>query len=102
MKHERPGLAVVAPLAIGPANCEPMLGVSWRWLRDHAAELGLEVVRVGSKSFVEAAPALAAIRRHGVPCPPSEGRSEDPTPSPEPVDELEAMRRRLGKRRRIA
>lgn len=90
-----PGIASVTPLAIGPANCEAMLGVSWRWLRDHAAELELTIMRVDGKSFVDAAAALDAIRRHG-----QIQLTEEPLDAA-PGDELAALRARLGKRRRI-
>lgn len=95
MMPEKPGLALVAPLMVGPVNCEPVLGVSWRWLRDHAGDLGLKVLRVEGKPFVEALAALEAIRRHGTPV-----TDEEPTDNSECVDELEAYRARLGKRRR--
>lgn len=82
---------VPAPLAIGPVNCEAMLGVSWRWLRDHAPSLGLTIYRVGSKSFIDARAAYEAIRKHGKP--------EPPAVEPEPED-VDAVLARWGKRRR--
>ncbi len=78
-----------SPLTIGPANCEAMLGVNWRWLRDHAEELGLTMLRVAGKPFVEASAALEAIKLHGAPLAHSA-----------PLTDLEAMRARLGKRAR--
>lgn len=100
MRHS-PGIVSVAPLAIGPANCEAMLGVSWRWLRDHAAELGLTVLRVDGKPFVDAAAAIDAIRRHGKAPPPPADEGEKMSDPPSPGDELAALRAKLGKRRRI-
>jgi hypothetical protein len=77
---------------IGPANCEAALGVGWRWLRDHAEALGLTVLRVEGKPFVEASAALEAIRRHGAP------EVEAASAEAEP-ETLESIRARLGMRR---
>ncbi|HEY3235403.1 MAG TPA: hypothetical protein VGJ84_11870, partial [Polyangiaceae bacterium] len=63
-----------------------------RWLKDHAAVLELQILTVGGKRFVEAATALDAIKRH----------AQVRTPERVEVDELAAMRARLGKRRRVA
>lgn len=93
----KPGIASVAPLTIGPANCEAVLGVSWRWLRDHAKGLELTILRVNGKPFVEAAAALEAIRRHGVK-PQSEEPPQDTAPE---ADELSGLCKRLGLRRRF-
>lgn len=87
------GPGTVAPLAIGPANCEAALGVNWRWLRDHAEALGLTVLRVDGKPFVEASAALEAIRRHGAP-------QVEAASAPEHVEDIETIRARLGLRRR--
>lgn len=83
----------VRPLLVGPANCVAALGVSWRWLRDHAPALGLTIIGVDGKRFLDAEEAKAAIARAG--------RAELPSPSleAEPTDELAVLRAQLGKRR---
>ena len=53
----------IAPITIGPANAVGMTGVSWRWLRDNAARLGVPIWRVGGKSMIPAAPLLHALER---------------------------------------
>jgi hypothetical protein len=53
----------IRPVLIGPKNAEAMAGVSWRWIRDHAADLGVEVIHVGGKSFVGADALLDAVAR---------------------------------------
>jgi hypothetical protein len=40
-----------------------MTGSPWSWWRRHAAELGIELIRVGTKSFARAADVLAALER---------------------------------------
>lgn len=76
------------PLLVGPANCEAMTGMPWRHIRDHAEELGLTFVSVGNKRAIVAADLLVALA----------GRASREA-APAEVDELEAMRRRLGKQR---
>lgn len=71
-----------------------MLGVSWRWLRDHAKALGIELIQVDGKRFVDARAARDAIlarREQVVPAQPQT-----------PNDELATLRARLGYRRRSA
>lgn len=75
-----------APLLIGPANCESTIGVNWRWLRDHAPALGLQIIMIERKCFIDARAAHEAILAH-----------QKPTEAP--IDELDAMRAKLGKRR---
>lgn len=54
---------VIGPITIGPRNAVEMTGVSWRWLRDNAARLGVPIWRVGGKSVIPAAPLLQALER---------------------------------------
>jgi hypothetical protein len=72
-----------------------MTGVEWRWLRDHAAELGIEIRRVASKPFADAAAVIEAIRRHGEliggPTAANDERDDEPT--------IADLRARLGMRR---
>ncbi|HEY3236096.1 MAG TPA: hypothetical protein VGJ84_15370 [Polyangiaceae bacterium] len=83
---------MTAPLLISSSNGEQLLGCSWRWLRDHSAELRLTVMQVGGKRFVDASAALDAINRHAAVS----------TPVVAEADELAALRARLGKRGRVA
>ncbi len=96
------------PLTVGPRNCEAATGVPWRWLREHAAELGVAIVRVDGKSVIVASELLAALERYpgrhatnagsgdggmgtGVTAlPPADDRQES-------EDELAAMRRRVAR-----
>ena len=83
------------PLTIGPRNAEAATGVTWRWIRDHAPELGVQVVRVDGKAFVLAAELLAALERyagvnHGLP-------TDDHDAGDESADELASMRRRIAR-----
>jgi hypothetical protein len=71
------------PVSIGPKNAEAMTGHSWRWLRDHASELGVAIVKVDGKSVILADELLAALEKRR------------PAPVEAPVDELEAMRERV-------
>jgi len=79
-----------APLYIGPANCEAVVGLPWRRVRDHARELGLPLVQLGKTRLVPA-DALAALRARVV-------ASESAGPL-EHVDAAEQIRRRLGVKR---
>ena len=82
----------IAPLAIGPRNCEQMVGHPWRWLRDHADELGVEVIKIDGKSCILAAPLLAALEMRATAAPDAQPTDER--------HELAAMRARFGKVRR--
>jgi len=75
----------VMPLCIGPRNAEAMIGHTWRWLRDHAAELGVDFITIDRKRVILAAPLLAALERRARP---SETLSDGD-------DELAAMRERI-------
>lgn len=74
----------VMPLAIGTKNAEAMTGFSWRWLRDHASELGVEVIAIDGKSCILAEPLLAALIVRS----PARAVGQE-------VDELEEMRERI-------
>lgn len=76
----------VVPLMIGPRNCENVLGVPWRWARDHARRLGVSPISVAGKSMFPAAALIEALKR--------EGARTQPAPVTE-IDELAAMRARL-------
>jgi hypothetical protein len=80
----------VAPLLLGPKNCEQMTGLPWRHVRDHARELGVEPVRVGRKLVVPAARFLEALESSNAT---STLHSDDA-----PTDPAEALRARLGLR----
>lgn len=72
--------ALACPITIGTRNCEQMTGVSWRWVRDHAAELGVPVWRVGGqrgKSMIPAAQLLAALERIAEREPPPRERTDE-------------------------
>ena len=53
----------VAAIYIGQRNAEALTGQSFRYWRDHAEQLGLEILRVNGKSFIRAAQLAAAIER---------------------------------------
>lgn len=87
--RQTPELPAV-PLLISSRNAEAVIGQTWRWLRDHAADLGLEILTVDGKRFIDAAAALDAIKR----------RAAVQAPPAPPPAELEKMRARIGKRLR--
>ena len=82
----------VRPLSVGPLNAESMTGLPWRWIRDHAEELGVEVIRVDGKFLILAATLLAALEKRARPAILEPERSD--------ADELAELRARLGKQRR--
>lgn len=84
-------------LLVGSANCKDVLGVNWRWLRDHAPALGLSIARVGPKGFVDAKLARDAILAQQSAKPDLSENSQSEGP-----EDLESMRKRLGLRRRSA
>lgn len=103
MTHRSPpDVVAVAPLAITPRNSELLLGVPWRWLKDHAQSLGLTIYRVDTKPFIDGPEAMRAVRKHGAVVAPEPAGDEPSTADAPPLDEREAMRQRLGKRRRTA
>jgi hypothetical protein len=95
MEHERPkpvraAEVAVTPITIGPRNAVEMTGLSWRWLRDNAERLGVELWRVGGKSVIPAAPLLRALER--------EATHQEPHVLTD-EQERERLRRQLGMER---
>lgn len=86
----------VQPVLIGPKNCREMIGTDWRWLRDHAGELGIEIRRVRGKPFAIAGDVLAAVRRYGQLVAGSAPANDDERDDEPALGEL---RTRLGMRR---
>lgn len=80
------------PLTIGPANAEAATGVSWRWIRDHASQLGVEIVKIDGKSVILADRLLAALERRAQPVPADADHDTE-----ELSDELVAMRARIAR-----
>jgi hypothetical protein len=76
------------PITIGPRNAEAATGVSWRWIRDHAPELGITIIQVDGKRVVLASELLAALERRA--------RPETDEPQVD-NDELAEMRRRIAR-----
>jgi hypothetical protein len=72
-------------ICIGPANCEATTGMPWRFVRDHAPELGVEFIAIGGKRVILASALLAALERRGNAAP-----ADD-------VDELAEMRARIAR-----
>jgi hypothetical protein len=65
------------PITIGPKNAEQMTGHTWRWLREHAAEMGVEVIQVDGKRFIVAAALLEALEKRSVKAAPEEYDERD-------------------------
>lgn len=78
--------SALRPVTIGPANCEAVTGMSWRHVRDHADELGLEFIEVGAKRVILADRFLAALQRRAA--------MEELPPE---RDELAEMRERIAR-----
>lgn len=76
----------VRPILIGAGNAKDATGVEWSWWRRNAKALGIEIVRVGAKSFARASDVLAAIERQSV----------EKTPLA-PIDELAEFRARIAR-----
>lgn len=57
-----PERAGVVPLLLGPKNCELMTGLPWRFVRDHARELGIAPLKVGKKLCVPADAFMRALQ----------------------------------------
>ncbi len=90
--------AAVIPLLLGPANCESAVGLPWRFVRDHAPELGVPIIGTGRKRCVRADLFIEALERSGAGGDlPSVAKAE-----PEPLDPAEAVRRAIGVSRRRA
>lgn len=84
--HASPERATVAPVLLGPRNCEAATGLPWRHVRDHARELGIDLVRVGRKLAVPASAFLRALQVA------NDSVAEQQTPT----DPAAALRERLG------
>lgn len=90
--------AAVIPLLLGPANCEAAVGLPWRFVRDHAPELGVPIIGTGRKRCVRADLFIEALERSGTRADlPSVAKAE-----PEPLDAAEVIRRAIGVGRRRA
>ncbi len=76
--------AQARPICIGPRNAESMTGHSWRWLRDHARELGVDLIAIDGKRVLMADQLLEALQRRGV-----------AAQEPNSTDDLEAFRERI-------
>jgi hypothetical protein len=62
--------APVAPLFVGPANAQHIVGQPWRWTRDFARRAGVAILRVGGKPLIRASELAAALEREAA-IPPS-------------------------------
>lgn len=89
MKH----IISTAPLTISAKNCEAATGLPWRWIREKAADLGVDVITIDGKSLILAEPLLAALR--GL----APIRDEDAGVAP--ADPAEAVRAALGRVRLV-
>jgi hypothetical protein len=87
---------LVAPLILGPKNCESATGWPWRWVRDTARGLGVPFVGYGQKRGVLATTFLAALEKAGASMAIQDGEPDVPPDA----DPAEVVRRALGKRRR--
>jgi len=103
MEHARASRSIeltsqpAAPVFLGPANCEQLVGHRARWVRQQAERLGVPVMRpAGSRKWlIDAAAFKAALEREGLALKPA----EPVEPEPGSEDELAAMRSKLGLRR---
>jgi hypothetical protein len=86
--------ARVTPLFVGPTNCAEATPWTWRFLKEWAPKLGVTVHYLGAKPYIVVRELLEALERNGI-------APAEPAAPPEPgsVDELAAMRERLGMRR---
>jgi hypothetical protein len=85
------------PLTIGSDNAEAMTGRPMRWWQTHAAELGIEPIRIGGRVLFVADDLLGALARLRVSTPARPIAAEPGT-----TDELETMREQLAARLRTA
>ena len=92
---------LAGPLFLGPRNAESQTGLTWRYLRKVAEDLGVETIAMGaSKVVLPAAPLLAALQRKAeAEAGPSLAsiRAEMTKPLEGSVDEMAAMRARVGR-----
>jgi hypothetical protein len=81
----------IRPITITPRNAEQATGFKWRWLCDHAAELGIEIITIDGKRCIIAARLLAALERYAA--------HAEPVVEPENdvEDEIAEMRRRVAR-----
>lgn len=52
------------PALAGAANCKDVIGPNWKHVRAHAIELGVPLLRIGRKDFVEVDAYLEAVRNN--------------------------------------
>jgi len=64
MPDSESDLAPVAPLLIGPRNCEAAIGQLWRWTRRFAEQAGVPIWRLGTKTAIPAAQLMRAFEAH--------------------------------------
>jgi len=83
---------IKAAIVIGPANCEAATGWPWRWVRDHARELGVPLLGAGRKCGVRADLLVAALERQ-----PAVPDNEAATPA-DPAEVVRQLLRRAGGR----
>lgn len=50
-------------ITVSAGNALEATGAPWHWWRRHAAELGIPIVQLGSKSFMRASDVLAAMEK---------------------------------------
>jgi hypothetical protein len=85
----------VAPLFVGRDNCVAVIGREWRVVQHIARDRGVRPRRVGRITLYRADELAAAIDRHVDSTPAAEQPNDG-------IDELAALRARLGKRRKRA
>lgn len=85
-----------APVLLGPKNCEAATGLSWRWVRDAARELGVPFLCAKRKCAIRTEAFMAALERLN-------SAPDAPLTTDEPMTDPAALvRQLLGKRRRTA
>ncbi len=78
------------PALAGAANCRDVIGPNWKHVRAHAVELGVPLLRIGRKDFVEVDAYLQAVRNNN---------STGPTiVSADPAEAVRSILRRAGER----
>lgn len=84
-----------AALYVGPMNCEAVVGLPWRRVRDHARELGVPVVHFGKALLVPVDLLVEALRSLSA----SPTSSTEQQPAANATDPAASIRERLGVRR---
>jgi hypothetical protein len=84
------------PILIGPKNAEAVTGTPWRHVRDHAALMGVRLLRIGRKYVVRADEYLAALDRAAA----NASKDAPGTCATAPSDPAAAVRDLLGVRLR--